>query len=86
MWDFGAESAPTDPAGLTTYSPAMIAALGHSEEVLGSLVDCAINNDAREQLMGEMMVAMQSEVGLPEWFKTAVETARFFKSDTENIS
>eukprot|EP00972_Heterocapsa_arctica_P079950 11781974-Heterocapsa_arctica.AAC.1 len=29
--------------------------------------------------MGEMMVAMSLEGGLNEWYKTAVETARFYK-------
>eukprot|EP00972_Heterocapsa_arctica_P066477 9809310-Heterocapsa_arctica.AAC.1 len=32
------------------------------------------------------MVAMQSEIGLNEWFRTAVETQRFFKGVDENIS
>eukprot|EP00972_Heterocapsa_arctica_P087734 12939126-Heterocapsa_arctica.AAC.1 len=66
MWDFGEESAPTDPAGLTIYDAATIAALGPAEDVLGNLADCEIEHDAREQVLGEMTVARQSDIGVNE--------------------
>eukprot|EP00972_Heterocapsa_arctica_P095829 14137281-Heterocapsa_arctica.AAC.1 len=52
----------------------MVLALGPAEDVFGSLVGCPIDHDAREHVMGEMMVAKQSEGGLPERYKTAVES------------
>eukprot|EP00972_Heterocapsa_arctica_P088100 12989754-Heterocapsa_arctica.AAC.1 len=36
--------------------------------------------------MGEMTIAKQSEIGLNEWFRTAVETEQFFKGEDDNVS
>eukprot|EP00972_Heterocapsa_arctica_P047708 7037880-Heterocapsa_arctica.AAC.1 len=90
MWDFGKEyveeSAPTGAVGLTPHEPDIMFALGPAEEVLGNLADCPIDHNAREQVLGEMTVAIESEIGLNEWFRTAVETQRFFKAEDVNIS
>eukprot|EP00972_Heterocapsa_arctica_P034427 5069271-Heterocapsa_arctica.AAC.1 len=90
MWDFGKEfveeSAPTIVAERIPYEPEIVIALGPAEDVLGNLADCEINDHAREQVLGEMMVASQSEIGTNEWFRTAVETQRFFKGVDENLS
>eukprot|EP00972_Heterocapsa_arctica_P045094 6658190-Heterocapsa_arctica.AAC.1 len=72
--DFARESAPSPVEGRPPYEPEIVLALGPAEELLGDLAVCAIDFDGREAVLGEMMVAIQSEIGLDEWFRIAVET------------
>eukprot|EP00972_Heterocapsa_arctica_P031374 4621863-Heterocapsa_arctica.AAC.1 len=59
-----AEGAAIDPAGPLVYPPSVYAVLGPAEEVCGHLADCIIDHDAREHVMGEMMVSKCLEGGL----------------------
>eukprot|EP00972_Heterocapsa_arctica_P030471 4486260-Heterocapsa_arctica.AAC.1 len=59
-----AEGAGIDPGGVLRCPPSVYAGLGPAEKVCGHLVDCVIDHDAREHVMGKMMVAKSYDGGL----------------------
>eukprot|EP00972_Heterocapsa_arctica_P014043 2069002-Heterocapsa_arctica.AAC.1 len=87
--DFGAESAPSIHEGVTPYTPLPggIFTIGPAEDICGDLVTCDIDDNAREAVMAEMVVAGDSEIGADKWFQNAVELSHFYIGDpTEDLT